>query len=198
MIKGAKTVQSRLSGTVALPTRRRYQLLALATLVASAVLGLPGGSPAAVSPAPSAASAPYRSGLIIVGFRSGVSASRRHHLAHRAGGRWKRALGQVTGPNRAARRLRQAIGQTYLVGVPPGRELASVKALLGERASVGSPADAVAFGETVILAVPWDAIDEALAQAGDLTGKVVIDTTNQFGSGAMPQPGQANDHSQLV
>jgi predicted dinucleotide-binding enzyme len=61
---------------------------------------------------------------------------------------------------------------------------------LGERASVGTPADAVAFGEVVIFAVPWDAIPEALAQAGDLTGKVVIDTTNQFGSGAMPEPGQ--------
>jgi predicted dinucleotide-binding enzyme len=31
---------------------------------------------------------------------------------------------------------------------------------------------------------------EALAQAGDLTGKVVIDTTNQFGSGPKPEPGQ--------
>ena len=42
----------------------------------------------------------------------------------------------------------------------------------------------------MILAVPWGAIPEALAQAGDLTDKVVIDTTNQFGSGPKPQAGQ--------
>ena len=69
--------------------------------------------------------------------------------------------------------------------------LESLAAELGsERASVGSPADAVAFGEAVILSVPWDTIPEALAQAGDLRGKVVIDTTNQFGSGPMPEDGQ--------
>jgi len=55
---------------------------------------------------------------------------------------------------------------------------------------VGTPADAVAFGDVVIVSVPWGAIDEALAQAGDLTGKVVIDTTNQFGDGPKPEPGE--------
>jgi predicted dinucleotide-binding enzyme len=33
-------------------------------------------------------------------------------------------------------------------------------------------------------------IPEALDQAGDLTGKIVIDTTNQFGSGPKPVDGQ--------
>jgi 8-hydroxy-5-deazaflavin:NADPH oxidoreductase len=61
---------------------------------------------------------------------------------------------------------------------------------LGPSASVGSPAEAVAFGDVVILSVPWGAIPEALSQAGDLTGKVLIDTTNQFGSGPMPPAGQ--------
>ena len=61
---------------------------------------------------------------------------------------------------------------------------------IGERASVGTPAEAVAFGEVVIVAVPWDAIELALEQAGDLTGKIVVDTTNQFGSGPMPPAGQ--------
>jgi predicted dinucleotide-binding enzyme len=59
---------------------------------------------------------------------------------------------------------------------------------LGDRASTGAVAAAVEFGDVVILSVPWGAIPEALAQAGDLTGKVVIDTTNQFGSG--PKPGE--------
>ena len=35
-----------------------------------------------------------------------------------------------------------------------------------------------------MLFVPWGVIDEALAQAGSLAGRVVVDTTNQFGRGA--------------
>jgi 8-hydroxy-5-deazaflavin:NADPH oxidoreductase len=61
---------------------------------------------------------------------------------------------------------------------------------IGERASAGTPAEAVAFGEVVIVAVPWDTVPLALEQAGDMTGKIVVDTTNQFGSGPMPPAGQ--------
>jgi predicted dinucleotide-binding enzyme len=50
-------------------------------------------------------------------------------------------------------------------------------------AQAGTPAEAAAFGEVVILAVPWPAIDDAVAQAGSLDGKIVIDTTNPFGAG---------------
>jgi 8-hydroxy-5-deazaflavin:NADPH oxidoreductase len=53
--------------------------------------------------------------------------------------------------------------------------------------SSGTPAEAVRFGEVVVLSVPWTAIDDALAQAGPLAGKVVIDTTNQFGGGGWLQ-----------
>jgi len=60
----------------------------------------------------------------------------------------------------------------------------------GHGARAGTPREAAEFGEAVMLAVPWDLIDEALAQAGSLEGKIVIDTTNQFGSGPMPAPGQ--------
>src|SRR5205085_3662122 len=38
-------------------------------------------------------------------------------------------------------------------------------------------------GEVVMLAVPWRLVDEALEAAGSLDGKVIIDTTNQFGRG---------------
>ena len=44
------------------------------------------------------------------------------------------------------------------------------------------PAEAVASAEVVVFSVPWRVIDEALEQAGSLDGKVVIDTTNQFGA----------------
>lgn len=61
---------------------------------------------------------------------------------------------------------------------------------LGDRASTGSVAEAVEFGEAVILSVPWAVIPQALEQAGALDGKLVVDTTNQFGPGPKPQPGQ--------
>jgi predicted dinucleotide-binding enzyme len=61
---------------------------------------------------------------------------------------------------------------------------------IGGNASVGTPAEAVGFGEVVIFSVPWGAIPEALAQAGPLEGKIVVDTTNQFGAGPMPADGQ--------
>jgi predicted dinucleotide-binding enzyme len=61
---------------------------------------------------------------------------------------------------------------------------------LGDAASTGSPAEAVAFGDVIVFAVPWGTIPDALEQAGSLDGKVVVDTTNQFGSGPMPAEGQ--------
>ena len=47
-------------------------------------------------------------------------------------------------------------------------------------AAAGTPAEA-AGAEVVVLSVPWGVVDDALAAAGDLAGRVVIDTTNQFG-----------------
>jgi 8-hydroxy-5-deazaflavin:NADPH oxidoreductase len=88
---------------------------------------------------------------------------------------------------------RQAVKGGHEVMLSFARDRSKLEGLaaeLGDRASVGRPAEAVTFGEIVILSVPWGAIPEALEQAGDLTGKVVVDTTNQFGSGPKPQAGQ--------
>jgi predicted dinucleotide-binding enzyme len=53
-----------------------------------------------------------------------------------------------------------------------------------------SPAVAVAGADVVVVSVPWAALPDALAQAGSLAGKVVVDTTNQFGAGPKPADGQ--------
>ena len=45
----------------------------------------------------------------------------------------------------------------------------------------GSIAEAAAHGEVVILAVPWGAAEVAIAAAGDLSGKILIDTTHRGG-----------------
>lgn len=50
----------------------------------------------------------------------------------------------------------------------------------GARASAGTPAEAAAFGQVVVLATPWSATEEAIEAAGPqaFAGKVVIDATN--------------------
>ena len=69
-------------------------------------------------------------------------------------------------------------------------KLAQLAEEIGASASVGTPRDAVEFGEAIVFSVPWDVIPQALEQAGSLEGKIVIDTANQFGSGPMPAEGQ--------
>jgi 8-hydroxy-5-deazaflavin:NADPH oxidoreductase len=61
---------------------------------------------------------------------------------------------------------------------------------IGEPASVGTPAEAADFGEVVVFAVPWDGFGDAVAAAVNLDGKIVIDTTNQYGSSEMPAEGE--------
>jgi 8-hydroxy-5-deazaflavin:NADPH oxidoreductase len=78
---------------------------------------------------------------------------------------------------------RRAALAGYDVTVSFARDRASLDTLAAEiDATAGEPAQAAAAG-LVVLSVPWAVIDQALAQAGSLAGRVVIDTTNQFGRG---------------
>lgn len=88
-----------------------------------------------------------------------------------------------------ARQLAKGGHEVRLSGRDPSK-LEPLAAEIGEAASVGTPAEAAEFGEVVIFAVPWDGWDDAIASAGPLEGKIVIDTTNQYGSGEMPAEGQ--------
>ncbi|MBO0817544.1 MAG: NAD(P)-binding domain-containing protein, partial [Actinobacteria bacterium] len=69
-------------------------------------------------------------------------------------------------------------------------KLAGLASQIGAGASTGSPAEAAGFGEVVVISVPWSTLPQALEQAGPLTGKIVIDTTNQFGGPPLPPAGQ--------
>ena len=44
----------------------------------------------------------------------------------------------------------------------------------GPTASAGTPAQAVAAADIILLAVHWSRVDDVLAQAGDMTGKTVV------------------------
>ncbi len=77
---------------------------------------------------------------------------------------------------------RQAVRAGHDAVIAFSREPATLSALadeLGGRAVPGAPAQAAA-ADLVVLSVPWDAVPEALEQAGPLDGRTVIDTTNQF------------------
>jgi len=77
---------------------------------------------------------------------------------------------------------RQAVRAGHDVLISGSRDPAALErtaAELGARA--GTPEEAVAFGDVVIVAVPWSALDAVLDRAGPLDGAIVVDTTNQFG-----------------
>jgi predicted dinucleotide-binding enzyme len=45
-------------------------------------------------------------------------------------------------------------------------------------AKIGTAVDASAFGDVVVLAVPWAVAEDALTSAGNLSGKILLDCTN--------------------
>jgi predicted dinucleotide-binding enzyme len=74
--------------------------------------------------------------------------------------------------------------------------LEALAAEIGDRASVGTPAEATEFAEVVVFSVLWDSIDDVLAEMGPLEGRIVIDTSNQFGRVSPPADGQtAAEHN---
>jgi predicted dinucleotide-binding enzyme len=89
-----------------------------------------------------------------------------------------------------ARQLAGAGHQVLLSFSRDQAQLGEFAGQIGPGAGVGSPADAVGFGEVVVISVPWNVLPVALERAGPLTGKIVIDTTNQFGGPPLPRAGQ--------
>ena len=80
-------------------------------------------------------------------------------------------------------RLYAAAGHDVTVSFARDQDkLADLAAEIGAAAS--DPAQAVKQAEVVVISVPWAVVDAAIEQAGGpdaLAGRLVIDTTNQFG-----------------
>jgi predicted dinucleotide-binding enzyme len=57
-------------------------------------------------------------------------------------------------------------------------KLREVARAAGPNARTGTPAEAAAFGEVVLLAVPWGAAPDALRQAGAFRGKTLFSCVN--------------------
>ncbi|WP_426445303.1 NADPH-dependent F420 reductase [Paenibacillus sp. S-38] len=50
----------------------------------------------------------------------------------------------------------------------------------GSNAQAGTISEAASFGEVILLAVLPDAVEQVLAEAGDLDGKILINCTNRY------------------
>ncbi|MGE0025861.1 MAG: NADPH-dependent F420 reductase [Thermoleophilia bacterium] len=85
---------------------------------------------------------------------------------------------------------RQLVAAGHRVTVS-GRDPERVRRRADEIGALAAPpADAVRGAEVVVIAVPWDALPDAIAEMGPLDGRIVVDTTNPFGSGPKPAAGQ--------
>lgn len=85
----------------------------------------------------------------------------------------------------AARLLGSAGHDVFLSFSRDPDRLKELAATIGDRAQAGQVPDAVAFADVVLLSVGWALVPAVLAEAGSFEGKIVIDTTNQFGPGGL-------------
>jgi NADPH-dependent F420 reductase len=72
------------------------------------------------------------------------------------------------------------MGHDIVFGVrePTSPKVKSLLKLTENKARAASVSDAVASSDVVVLATPWAVVRDAIAVAGDLRGKVVVDCTN--------------------
>ena len=66
----------------------------------------------------------------------------------------------------------------YGVRKPDSPQMLEVLRQIGAAASAGSVPEAATFGEVIVLATPWPAVQDVLKSAGDLSGKVLLDCIN--------------------
>ena len=71
-------------------------------------------------------------------------------------------------------------GHEIIVGVRDAADpkLKELLAALGGKAHAASVKEAASNAEVVALTVPWGAVPDALKNAGDLRGKIILDCTN--------------------
>jgi predicted dinucleotide-binding enzyme len=69
-------------------------------------------------------------------------------------------------------------GHEVMFGVRDAADPKNVQLLQETGARAGTVAEAAAFGEAVAFATPWEATEDAMRNAGDLSEKVVFDCTN--------------------
>ena len=79
----------------------------------------------------------------------------------------------------------QKAGHEIFFGVrnPASDKTQALVRTLGGKARAGTPAEAAAFGEFIVLTTPWPAAEAAIRSIGDLNGRIVLDATNPLAMG---------------
>lgn len=90
-------------------------------------------------------------------------------------------------------------GHDILLGVRDLNKPALQMLLKVTSIKAGTIAEAVAFGEVVVIATPAAAVDGVIAAGGDWSGKIVIDTMNRLGPAPADTTGSvAGDLARLI
>jgi 8-hydroxy-5-deazaflavin:NADPH oxidoreductase len=132
---------------------RATNTLAATAVLALALLGAPGNSVAADTPAPAPkTNAPLKIGIIGTGHIGGTLATL-----------WVQA------------------GHEVLMSSRHPEELQPLARSLGPKAHVGTPKEAALFGEVVLVSVPYGALPQVGHDLkAELAGKIVLDTCNPY------------------
>ncbi len=70
---------------------------------------------------------------------------------------------------------------------PDGDHMKALISATNGKAQAGTIQETVAFGEVIVIAIPWGgALEDAMSQITDWSGKIVMDTTNRFDSEGSP------------
>ena len=80
----------------------------------------------------------------------------------------------------------QKAGHDIFFGVtnPQSDKTQALLRALGGKAHAGTAAEAAAFGDAIVLTVPWQAAEAAIRSMGNLGGKIILDATNPLTRGA--------------
>ncbi len=79
----------------------------------------------------------------------------------------------------------QKAGHEIFFGVrnPSSDQTQALVRRLQGKARVGTPAQAAAFAEFIVLTTPWNAAETAIRSMGNLNGKILLDVTNPLAMG---------------
>jgi predicted dinucleotide-binding enzyme len=88
-------------------------------------------------------------------------------------------IGVIGAGNVGTAIAKRLVPRGHQVMLSYSRDLAQLQAKgAAYGATTGTPAEVGRFADVVAMAVPWSSIDDALKQAGDLSGKLIWDCTN--------------------
>jgi len=91
-----------------------------------------------------------------------------------------------------------ARGHTIMISSRDPARARHVAAAISHDMQGGSLAGAVAFGDVLLLAVPWTAAEALLTSLGSLEGKILIDIMNAFGPDGLPAFGHTTSLAEQV